>query len=481
MEEQMRSPQIGEISKRKFLTAGIALLPQTASNTMSNAPRTPTASQPRASPDGRSQKYADEEMETPPMCGQGILTMLLRKSPKQLNLLRTNRYEEVTGSLHSPDTQSSSSSDKSKGDITPHVQNDLGTILPYIVQFDPNDLQAVMGEQPEDATSLNRAKQRSIGHSLRQPSWSTSLPVVTEENSTDSDDLRDDELRSKSKSASFCHDPSNLSDDPTSQSALINLPPQEKNDMLIGMRHLVLKQQMKLAELSEQNSQYRREVRSYQHTLLAMKEDQMTQKDQIGLLTIEKETYEAEAIWLREKMKEPQSSPESSVYEDSLASQFQRLMTDQPDRQSDGREEDHEECNYREFTKGLMSDNFLGNMLGSDKDSSNNGRTVDQMEPVRDEMTSPRARDSSHAPSAREEREDIHSTGSHISCETRSSAHTDSSSKEDVALFKSRLDTIQQRRKHRQQGRNSTSTSTTRSVVRFDDTVKAKAPAAGRE
>jgi hypothetical protein len=441
--------------------------------------------------------YADEEMVSPPMCGHGILTKLLRKSPgrqavtplshvgdssneskscmnpvKQLNLLRTNHYEEVTGSLYSPDTQSSSSSDKSKEDITPLVQ-------PYIVQFDPNDLKEVMGDEPEDPTTFNRAKQRSIGHSLRQPSWSTSLPVVTEEKSTDSDDLRDDELRSKSKSTSSYHDPSNLSDDPTSQSALINLPPQEKNDMLIGMRHLVLKQQMKLAELSEQNSQYRREIRSYQHTLLAMKEDQMTQKDQISLLTIEKETFEAEAIWLREKMKEPQSSPESSVYEDSLASQFQRLMTDQPDRQTDGREEDHEEFNFREFTKGLMSDNFLGNILGSDKDSSNR-RTVDQMEPKRDEMTSPRARDSSRAPPTREEREDIPSAGSQLSSETRSSANTDSS-KEEVALFKSRLDTIQQRRKHRQQGRNITSASTTRSVVRFDDTVKATAPAAGRE
>jgi hypothetical protein len=447
--------------------------------------------------------YANEEMASPPMCGQGILTKLLRKSPgrqavtplyhvdsdssnesksclnpvKQLNLLRTNRYEEVTGSLYSPDTQSSSSSDKSKEDTTPLVQNDLGS---YIVQFDPNDLKEVMGDEPEDPTTSNRAKQRSLGHGFRQPSWSTSLPVVTEENSTDSDDLRDEDLRSKSKSASSYHGPSNLSDDPTSQSALINLPPQEKNDMLIGMRHLVLKQQMKLAELSEQNSQYRREIRSYQHTLLSMKEDQMTQKDQIYLLTIEKETFEAEAIWLREKMKEPQSSPESSAYEDSLASQFQRLMTDPPDRQTDGRKHYHEEYSFREITKGLTSDNFLGNILGSDKDSSNR-RTVDQMEPVRDETTAPRARDSSRASPAREEREDVHCAGSQISFETRSSANTDSS-KEEVALFKSRLDTIQRRRKHRQQGRNITSASTTRSVVvRFDDTVKTKAPAAGRE
>jgi hypothetical protein len=442
--------------------------------------------------------YADVEMASPPMCGQGILTKLLRKSPgrqavtplsqvgdssnesksclhpsKPLSLLRNNRYEEVTGCLHSPDTQSSSSSDKSKEDMTPLVQNDLGTVLSYIVQFDPNDLKEVMSDQPEDPTSLNRAKQQSIGHGLRQPSWSTSLPVVTEEKSTDSDDLRDEESKSKSKSASSYHEPSNFSDDPTSQSALINLPPQEKNDMLIGMRHLVLKQQMKLAELSEQNSQHRREIRSYQHTLLSMKEDQMTQKDQIGLLTIEKETFEAEAIWLRQKMNEPQSSPESSVYEDSLASQFQRLMTDQPDRQTESREGDHEDFNFQEFTKGL-----IGNILGSDKDSSN--RTVDQMEPTRDEIMSPRARDSSRAPPAREEREGIHSTGSHISCETRSSAHTESS-KEEVALFKSRLDTIQQRRKHRQQGRNITTASTSRSVVRFDETVKAKAPAAGRE
>jgi hypothetical protein len=457
--------------------------------------------------------YADEEMVSPPMCGQTLLTKLLRKSPgrqtaapkshigdssneskscmnpaKQLNLLRNNRYEEVTGSLHSPDTRSCSSSDKSKEDTTPLVHNDPGTaVLPYIVQFDPKDLQQVMGNQQEDTTTLYKAKQRSTGHSLRQPSWSTSLPVVAEEKSTDSDDLRDEELRrSKSKSASSYHDSSNPSDDPTSQSALINLPPQEKNDMLIGMRHLVLKQQMKLAELSEQNSQYRREIRSYQHTLLSMKEDQMIQKDQIGLLTIEKETFEAEAIWLREKMKAfeaeamkaPQSSPESPVYEDSLASQFQRLMTDQPDRQTDGRKEDDEEFNFQEFTKHLMSDNIIGNILGSDKYSSN--RTVDQMAPARDERTSPRARGSSRSAPAREEREDIHSTESHTSFETRSSAYTDSS-KEEVALFKSRLDTIQQRRIQRQKGRNVTSTRTTRSVVRFDDTAKAKAPAAGRE
>jgi hypothetical protein len=449
--------------------------------------------------------YADEEMVSPPMCGQTLLTKLLRKSPgrqtaapvsynddssneskscmnpaKQLNLLRNTRYEEVTGSLHSPDTKSSSSSDKSKEDTTPLVYNDQGTILPYIVQFDPKDLREVLGEETEDPNSVHRSKQRSTGYSPRQPSWSTSLPVVTEEKSTDSDDLRDEELRSKSKSASAYHDSSKVTDDPTSQSALINLPPQEKNDMLIGMRHLVLKQQMKLAEFSEQNSQYRREIRSYQHTLLAMKEDQMTQKDQISLLTIEKETFEAEAIWLREKMNASESSPESSVYEDSLASQFQRLMTDQPDRQTDGRKEDHEEFNFQEFTKGLVSNNVLGNILGSDKDSSNN-RTVDQMAPVRDEMTSSRARDSSRAAPVREEREDLHSTGSHTSYDTRSSAYTDSS-REEVALFKSRLDTIQQRRMRRQKGRDIISTSSTTRSVRFDDTVKANtAPVAGRE
>lgn len=477
-----------------------------ACNTMSNLPRSPTAYQPRASPDGRFPMYADEEMASPPMCGHGILTKLLRKSPgrqtdvppimfhvddssnesksclnpaKQLHILRKNRYEEVTGPLHSPDTQSSSGSEKSKEDTTPLVQNDAGTVLPYLVQFDPNDLQEVMGEQTEDSTYLNRVKQRHLGHNRRQPSWSTSLPVVTEEKSTDSDDLRDEKLRSKSKSAASYHESSSLSDDPTSQSALINLPPQEKNDMLIGMRHLVLKQQMKLAELTEQNSQYRREIRSYQHTLLGMKEDQMTQKDKIGLLTIEKETFEAEAIWLRKKMKEPQSSPESSVvYEDSLASQFQRLMTDQPDQHTYDRKEDNGEFNFQEFTKGLMSDNFLGNILGNKNDANN--RTVDQMEPTKDEMTSPRARDPSRAPAAREEREDIHSVGSHLSFEIRSSAYTDSS-KEEVALFKSRLDTIQQRRMQRQKGRNINGTSATRSVVRFDDAAKAKAPAAGRE
>jgi hypothetical protein len=444
--------------------------------------------------------YADEEMASPPMCGHGILTKLLRQSPgrqtaapmspvddsrneskscmnpAKLNLLRNTGYEEVTESLYSPDTQSSSSSERSKEDRTPLVQNGTGIAPPYIVQFDPKELQEVMaGEQPEDPKSLNRAKQRSIGQSFRQPSWSTSLPVVTEENSTDSDDLRDEEVRSKKKSVSSYHDSSRLSDDPTSQSALINLQPQEKNDMLIGMRHLVLKQQMKLAELTGQNSQYRREIRSYQHTLLAMKEEQMTQKDTIGLLTIEKETFEAEAIWLREKLKAPQSSPESPVYEDSLTRQFQRLMTDQPDhqyRQNDGLKEDDEVFDFQDFKKDLMSDEFLGNIMGNDKDLSS--RIVGQTGQIRDETTSPRARDSSRTPPSREDREGIYSAGSHASPETRSSAHADGS-KEEVALFKSRLDTIQQRRMHRQKGRNSSST--TRNVVRFDDSANAKAPA----
>jgi hypothetical protein len=472
---------------------------------MSDFPRTPPASHPRSIPDGRFPMYADEEMASPPMCGQGILTKLLRKSPgrqtpvddngnesksclkpaKQLTLLRTTRYEEVAGGLYSPDTQSSYSSE-SKEDGTQLAQKATGVAPPYFVQFDPKEAEEVMGEHPSEPPTMNRAKQRSVGHNFRQPSWSTSLPVVTEENSTDSDDLRDEEMRAKSRSASSYQDSTKFSDDPTSQSALTSLSPQEKNDMLIGMRHLVLKQQMKLAELSEQDAQYRREIRSYQHTLLAMKEEQMTQRDKIGLLTIEKETFEAEVVWLREKVKAPQPGPESPVYEDSLTRQFQRLMTDQPDqkyRQTDGQKEEDEDLDFHEFEKGLMSDNFCGNILGEDKDSSS--RTVGQMGHIRDEMTSQRACDSSRAPPAREEREGhtttsqracdssralpvreereaIHSTGS---SETRSSAHTDSS-KEEVALFKSRLDTIQQKRRHRQRGRNSTSA--TRNVVRFD-------------
>jgi hypothetical protein len=462
---------------------------------MSTVPRLPAASHQRTSPDGSFPMYSDEEMASPPMCGHGILK-ILRKSPirqpvaptvdpvgdssneskscltpsKKLSLFRTTRYEEIEEyNMRSPDTQSSSSSEKSnKAETTPLFQSskDTATVPTYIVQFDPKELQEVMGEQKKDPRTLNRAKQRSIGqgHGFRPSPWSTSLPVVTEENSIDSDDLRDTEVRAKSKTVSSYHDSSRSPEDPTSQNALVNLPLQEKNDMLVGMRNLVLKQQMKLAELSDQNLKYRREIRSYQHTLLAMKEEQMTQQDQIGTLTIEKETFEAEAIWLRKKMKAlqaPHSAPESLIHGDSLTTQFQRLMVVHPEQDQ---LEDDKEIEFQEFKKTLLSDKIiLDGLMGKAVEFSS---ALDRTGQARDEVTSSRAYDSRRTPVFKK-RESTQSHGSYsTSSETRSSSEGSNGSNEEVALFKSRLDSIQQKRIHRRQGRHK---STSRNTVRFDN------------
>jgi hypothetical protein len=427
-----------------------------------------------ASPEGSFPMYAEEEVKSPQMCGHGVLTRILRKSPgrsparrpAQASPLleeneskscmgvgsRNSRYTDLAESVHSRDTESFSSSEKSQGDKRV-LQGNPDSVLPYTIQFDPNDLKEVMGDQKKDPKTLSRAKQRASGPGFRPSPWSTNLSVVNEEGSVglsfdDSETKSIKHVLSSGEGVDIL-----VGGDVKKQ--------QQNNDMLTGMRNLILKQQKVLAQLSSENTQYRREIRSYQDVLLQMKENQTSQKDKMDLLTFEKETYEAETVWLREQLKSPERKilQQSHVVQlDPLTQQFQKLMMDPPvhtqlyveDKEEEENEEEDNE--FQKFKKALMSDEIVTNILSDAMGFSDKMR--EKMVQDRDDEAT-RARDTRGS-----DRDGMRSP--ELSFESRS-VYTDTSkgSKEDVALFKTRLETIQQRRKLRQTGRSPT-------IVRFD-------------
>lgn len=73
----------------------------------------------------------------------------------------------------------------------------------------------------------------------------------------------------------------------------------EKNEMLAAMRNLVLKQQSALKELSKENTHYRKKMEDYQNAIIKMKRVQTEQDGKLAQLQLEKEAFEAEAMWLR--------------------------------------------------------------------------------------------------------------------------------------------------------------------------------------
>ena len=225
-----------------------------------------------------------------------------------------------SGGRKSPEsTESSTSGASSHGDEDFTGDQEGKESVSYALQFEPkleeaakeeadssdrlklrmDRLQAWMEQQQKQGSGNGRGQQQaagtgqSQGFSIKNRAhlWSTNLPVVTEERSFE---VEDSSITSGGQS---------LKEEGEPPKNIRSYSSPERNEMLLAMRQLVLKQQAALSEIAEENRHYRRELQECRKLLTLAKEAYTKQQRQVESFTLEKESSDAEVMWLREEVK----------------------------------------------------------------------------------------------------------------------------------------------------------------------------------
>ena len=242
-------------------------------------------------------------------------------------------YEPIGNSSHSTyssgrkspeSTESSTSGSSSHDDEEYEDKLSENRPSPYILQFEPqleevskednnealeegnrqqlrmDRLQAWMDQQQKGGSncqspqgSSNGSQQPSPAFSIRNRAylWSTNLPVVTEERSFEVED------------SSIASGPSLKEEGGEQTRNVRSYSSPERNEMLLAMRQLVLKQQAALSEMAEENRHYRLELHECRQLLQLAKEAYTKKHRQMENFMVEKESADAEVLWLREEVK----------------------------------------------------------------------------------------------------------------------------------------------------------------------------------
>ena len=77
----------------------------------------------------------------------------------------------------------------------------------------------------------------------------------------------------------------------------------KEDEVLVAMRDTILKQQENLGELATKNTQYRYRLAASHGRVQELRKDHLGSMDAIIKLQFERESFEAEAVWLREELK----------------------------------------------------------------------------------------------------------------------------------------------------------------------------------
>ena len=126
------------------------------------------------------------------------------------------------------------------------------------------------------ACIVQRVPSRSSQTKVKRAAWSTSLPSVVEENTEDG-------IGQSTSSAS-------------------TTSPQH-SEIMRAMSSLVRKQQRSIEDMEAENKRFREELAEYRRMLSEAHSDRAKEEDKVGLLTAEKKTTESATLWLREEMK----------------------------------------------------------------------------------------------------------------------------------------------------------------------------------
>jgi hypothetical protein len=397
-------------------------------------------------------------------------------------------YEEVQ---RTESTSSSEKSPKSTDKVLSHalINGNNVSALPvaYVVQFDHS-----LNEISEEEESIEHVSKSHKMRRTRTSSWGTTLPIVTEETSSD-EQSRESPRQSSPTSLqpqlkAACVKTIERQDSYKSQHTTT-----EQNEILVIMRNLILKQQVALKDMASQNMHYRKKLGEYQIKMINMKQEQIAKVELVEGLQLEKDALEAETMWLREEVKtlRRQGSFEEED-DDSLCKKLKGLM------------KPHSEPTGTSTFKGSIVDDSPGNTSDAGvicwdleaRDESNaaedqgdgacqrndmkendfKGRVESKPDDgfettCKTEGITSRSRDADPATKASTPRvgekvngETTRETSSTSDALSRIAADlTRSTTKEEVEKFKKRLETIQKKRTERQSMR----TSIDKPVVRF--------------
>lgn len=407
-------------------------------------------------PIARSTSMAFAGEKTPAMCGSSVLLKI--RGPQSQSLYPPvsqdeskscltpgksaprRRYHEVPGPLRSPvDTESSSSSSGDEGQQI-HVMESVSSKSPYVIQFDPNPFKPDHAPQQATNALLPQDPARAV-YGIQSSPWASSLPAVREEtNSVETDSIQSLERDGKDARKS-----------PRTKSS------KESTEVLEAMRKLVLKQQAALRDMAQENRHYRTKLAEYQSQILKMKQDSSRQVSVVNQLTLDKEAFEAEAMWLREEIRVLQEDIDTDEME--VESKLREMMLGSRSRQSPS---DNERSllnglggNYKETLPSVRRYEMVA-------ESSALDRAVLSLTQAHNNSWATEARDADPEDEerARQEKRDGWSMSGETSISddfwvTSTTTEETAASgpgrrDEEVAQFKQRLDSIQKKRTERQ-------------------------------
>jgi hypothetical protein len=242
------------------------------------------------------------------ICGQAVITKLLRKSPAKIKDTSScdgsSPGKRVYRFLRSPAKQphdtdtDSSKSDHSTDEL---LTNEGVTGTPFYyggAQFNPNE------EHQQSIEVTDR--------DFLSPAWSATFPIPEEASS----DVEDVSPRNANITV-----PGNS---PPPKESVGSSPAQ--SEKISYLCSLVKKQQAAVNDLGRQNKHYSRKLAEYQNLLIKMKQKQVEKQRMIDQLSLDKEAYQAEARFLREELKK--SDAERTYDNDMSDEELQQSLTD---------------------------------------------------------------------------------------------------------------------------------------------------------
>ena len=242
---------------------------------------------PRASTSSPYYKQYNDDDIPRPMCGQAALNKILAVGV-QVPPVKPRMVGERRSLLGSPDSRKTKPYEKMRYDVNPmdniysadrskfsksvqdsqdssQASDDYGAMI-YIPQFNVQKAKQVQAKsQPTKASAAHR------------------LPSMTE--------ISRENGAEKSKG----------------QPGLEKKPPmsikeRRIEEMIRSMHQIIMKQEENINVLGLENERYRENMSLFQDHVMALKQEQLNQKNEISKLHFEKESYEAEATTLREEL-----------------------------------------------------------------------------------------------------------------------------------------------------------------------------------
>jgi len=293
----------------------------------------------------------DEDDETRRICGQGIITKLLRSKRLTVTMPLAPSYEYLgtKSALNSPkQPQDTLDDNSSSGSSSSEQREDEESVPEFVMQLD----------EKQEATAVLSVPGKY--RPQQYPNHSTSrdfsrLPVIEEQLSTNSEDRSP--AHSKMERIVSGEDLSRLlttsipesstlllqqiesfenterqnqdtASDSQQQQALNDQTSPIKMELLTAMRVIVLKQQDALKDLSEQNVYLKDKLIASTEEVKNMQRESSEKEAWSIRLNLEKEAFESEARWLREEVKALRREIASMKDDDeTLKQQFESLMT----------------------------------------------------------------------------------------------------------------------------------------------------------